>query len=180
MMNLKLMQDGIAMLLDGMGIDLQDPNFVDTPRRVARMYSEMLSPQENNWATFPAKRTDMIILRSHRIVAICPHHLQPAELSCCIGYIPHKLVLGLSKLARVAEEQLVRPVLQEDLTDAIADALEQRLDPKGIGVVLTGVHGCIRFRGVESQGDVVTSAMRGVLLLNPAARSEFLQLIGRP
>jgi len=62
----------------------------------------------------------------------------------------------------------------------VADSIHDKLDPKGVGVVLAGVHGCMRFRGVRSDGDVVTSVMRGVLLLNPAARTEFLQIIGRP
>jgi len=80
----------------------------------------------------------------------------------------------------VVEEQLTRPILQEDLTQQVAQALHDRLKPKGVGVVLIGTHGCMRYRGIESEGDVVTSAMRGELLLNPVARSEFLQLIGTP
>jgi GTP cyclohydrolase I len=174
------MRQGIVLLLKGMGVDLEDPNFKGTPERVAKMYQEMLTPQENSWATFPARKSDMIVLRGHKVIALCPHHLQVVEIKACVGYIPGKTVLGLSKLARVVEQHLTTPVLQEDLADSIADSLEEHLDPKGIGVVLTGVHGCLRFRGVESDGDVVTSVMRGVLLLNPTARSEFLQIVGRP
>lgn len=179
-MNLVDMEKGIALFLTGMGLDLNDPNYNDTPGRVARMYAEMLTPEENNWRTFPAERSDLVILRGHRIVAICPHHLQPVELRCCIGYIPNKLTCGLSKLARAAEEQLTRPIMQEDLGHAIADSLEAKLEPKGVAVVLAGVHGCMRFRGIRSTGDVITSEMRGVFLLNPAARTEFLDLVGTP
>jgi GTP cyclohydrolase I len=78
------------------------------------------------------------------------------------------------------EVQLDMPIMQEDLAHDIANALDEKLQPKGVGVVITGIHGCMRFRGVMSDGDVVVSAMKGILLLNPAARSEFLQLIGRP
>jgi GTP cyclohydrolase I len=163
-----------------MGDDRTSPDFVDTPKRVARLYAEMLTPAPNNWATFPAAASDMIILRGHKVIAICPHHLQPVEIKCYIGYVPHKKVLGLSKLARVVEEQLTRPQTQEELAEAVAEALDLRLEPKGVGVVLAGVHGCMRFRGVHTDGDVITSVMRGVLLLNASARSEFLQLIGRP
>ena len=168
------------MLLEGMGVDLKDPNFKDTPARVAKMYREMLSPRANNWMTFPAKASDLIILRGHRVIAICPHHLQPVEIRACVGYIPGKKTIGLSKLARVIEEQLTAPMMQEDLAEAVADAIDKKLDPKGVGVVLAGVHGCMRFRGVRTSGDVITSVMKGVLLLNSAARSEFLQLIGSP
>lgn len=179
-MNLRKMEAAITALLDGMGIDLTEANFVDTPRRVAKMYAEMLTPETNNWATFPATSSDLVILRGHRVIALCPHHLQPVEFRCYVGYIPNDSTLGLSKLARVIEEQLTRPIMQEELAEQVAEAIDLRLKPKGVGVVLAGVHGCMRFRGVESEGDVVTSVMRGVLLLNPTARGEFLQLIGRP
>jgi GTP cyclohydrolase I len=179
-MNQKMMEKGVELLLRGMGVDPSDPNFEGTPGRVARMFKEMLTPEANNWSTFPAKASDLIILRGHKVVAVCPHHLQPVEIRCAIGYIPHKETLGLSKLARVVEEQLTIPIMQEDLAEAVATALQQKIDPKGVGVVLAGVHGCMRYRGIRSSGDVITSVMKGVLLLNPAARSEFLQLIGSP
>ena len=179
-MNLARMANGVRELLHGMGVDLDDPNFEKTPDRVAKMYAEMLSPQLNNWTTFPAAASDMIVLRGHRVVGLCPHHLQPVVFTCNVCYIPNELTVGLSKLARVCEEQLTRPIMQEDFANGIADMLNDKLKPKGVGVVVSGVHGCMRFRGVESEGDVVSSVMRGVLLLNPAARTEFLQLIGRP
>jgi GTP cyclohydrolase I len=70
--------------------------------------------------------------------------------------------------------------MQEDLAHAIAESLDTNLEPKGVGVVLTGVHGCMKFRGVQTDGDVVSSVMKGVFLLNPTAREELLMLIGRP
>jgi GTP cyclohydrolase I len=142
------------------------------------MFREMLTPQRNNWRTFPTTASDLVVLRNHRVVALCPHHLQPVEFKCNVGYIPGDKTVGLSKLARAVEEQLFRPILQEDLAERVAQEIEKRLRPKGTGVVLVGRHGCMSFRGVESDGDVVVSVMKGVLLLNPAARSEFLQLIG--
>lgn len=171
------MAQGVRLILEGMGVDLTDPNYRETPKRVARMYASMLSPQKNNWKTFPAQRSDLVILRKHRVFALCPHHLLPVELTCYVGYIPNKRVLGLSKLARVIEEQLTAPILQEDLAHGIADALDRRVEPKGIGVVLIGVHGCMRFRGVESTGDISTSVVRGALLHEPSARAEFFQLL---
>jgi len=179
-MNQKLMSRGVELILKGMGVDLDDPNFRGTPRRVARMYQEMMTPCESHWATFPASTSDLVLLRGHKVVGLCPHHLQPVELTCSVGYIPNTLTVGLSKLARVVEQQLVMPILQEDLASDVANALDEKLNPKGVGVVISAVHGCMRFRGVKSEGDVVVSVMKGVLLLNPSARMEFLQLIGRP
>lgn len=179
-MNLAKMEKGVLFLLQGMGVDITDPNFRATPYRVAKLYKEMLTPARNNWRTFPATNSDLIVLRGHKVIAICPHHLQPVVLTCHVGYIPAKKTLGLSKLARAVEEHLTKPMLQEDLANVVADTLHRRLEPKGVGVVLSGQHGCMVFRGVKSDGDVVTSVMRGVLLLNPMARGEFLQLIGRP
>jgi GTP cyclohydrolase I len=174
------MAKGVRILLEGMGVDLKDANFRGTPERVAKMYAEMLTPPHNNWTTFPAESADMIIIRNHNVTAICPHHLMPVDVTAYVGYIPNELTVGLSKLARVIEEQLTTPLMQEDLGHLIANTLEEKLHPKGVGVVLACVHGCMKFRGVETHGDVVTSIMRGVFLHVPSARSEFLQLIGRP
>lgn len=178
-MNEKQISTGIRLVLIGMGVDPDsDANFRGTPARVAKMYKELLSPKKNSWATFPASSSDLVILRRHRVIALCPHHLMPVDLQCSVGYIPRKTVVGISKLARAVEEHLTKPMLQEDLAHAVADSLVAHLEPRGVGVVLTGVHGCMRFRGVKSEGDIVVSAMRGELQLNPTARSEFFQVLG--
>jgi len=179
-MDIKKMEKGVELLLDGMGVDRDDLNFRGTPARVARMFREMCTPTESHWAAFPASSSDLVLLRGHRVVGLCPHHLQPVEYTCSVGYVPNELTVGLSKLARVVEQQLVAPILQEDLANDVADALNEKLKPKGVGVVIAGRHGCMAFRGVRTDGDVVVSVMKGVLLLNPAARMEFLQLTGRP
>jgi len=179
-MNIKQMTKGIELVLRGMGVSLKDPNFAETPERVAKMYAEMLTPEVAHWNVFPAKQSDLVLLRGHKVVGLCPHHLQPVEYRCYVGYLPNKLTVGLSKLARVIESMLDKPIMQEDLANDIADTLQQKLEPKGVGVILAGIHGCMRNRGVKSEGDVVVSVMRGTLLLNPAARAELQQLIGRP
>lgn len=173
------MEKGVELILRGMGADLNDPNFTATPRRVARMFEELLTPEKNSWATFPARAADMVVLTGHKVTGLCPHHLQPVEITAHVGYIPNKLTVGLSKLARAVEDSLTRPIMQEELADEVADVLEKRLEPKGCGVILSGVHGCMRHRGVKTDGVVVTSVMRGVFLLNPTARMEFMQLVGR-
>ena len=182
MRDIEQMEQGLAKLLDGwLGVEWRtDQNFEGTPGRVARMYLEMTSPPANNWKTFPAHAADVVLMRGHRVFALCPHHLLPVELKAYVAYIPNKLTLGLSKLARVVEQHLTKPVLQEALAHAVANSIDEVLEPKGVGVILAGVHGCMRCRGVESDGDVVSSVMKGVFLLNPAARMELMQLIGRP
>lgn len=178
-LNLPLMSRGVELLLQGMGVDLSDRNYSGTPGRVARMYAELFTPQQNNYATFPERHDSMVVLRGHLVHGVCPHHLVPVEMRVYVGYIPHKEVLGLSKLARVAEEPLTGPVLQEVYTDTVADLLLERMEAKGVGVVVSGRHGCMRHRGVKSDADVVTSAMRGLFMTNGATRDEFLRIIGR-
>lgn len=182
MINTELLVKGAELILQGMGVDMNDENFRDTPQRVAKMYKEMLTPDENNWAEFPAgtHSNGMIILRGHRVYALCPHHLLPVELTAYVAYIPNDKVLGLSKLARVVEQHLTQPIMQETLGDLTARTLDEQLKPKGVAVVLSGTHGCMRYRGVETTGDVVTSALRGLFIHSPAAREEFLSLIGMP
>lgn len=179
-LNMELLEKGALTLLQGMGVNLEDSNFRDTPKRVARMYAQLLTPQENNWKTFPSPTKGMIVLRNHRVFALCPHHLLPVELKAYVAYIPADKVLGLSKLARVVEQQLTEPIMQEELGDKTADALVRALEPQGVMVVLAGEHGCMKYRGIETTGDVVTSTVRGLFMHAQQVRDEFLRLIGTP
>lgn len=180
MIDQKKIAKGIRLVLEGMNVDLKDSNFRDTPARVARMYAEMLSPQKNNWASFPTPTSGMIVLRGHKIWCLCPHHLLPVELRAYVAYIPSKKVLGLSKLARAVEQHLTTPIMQEELGDRTADTLVNQLLPQGVAVVLAGEHGCMRIRGIETTGDVVTAAVRGLFVHSTATRDEFYRIIGRP
>lgn len=179
-MNLKQMEQGVLLLLKGMGLNPAEANYRGTPGRVARMYKELLTPKESRWSFFPAASSDLVLLRRHQVVGLCPHHLLPIEYSCSVGYIPAKRTVGLSKLARIVETQCVIPLLQEDLTHNVALALEEQLQPRGVGVITAGRHGCMTFRGVKTNGDVVVSVMRGIFHTDAAARTELLDLIGRP
>lgn len=179
-MNRKQMEQGVRLLLKGMDCDLKDPNFAETPQRVAKMYLELLTPTKNNFKDFPQAHGSLVLLRGHELFGICPHHLLPFKMRAYLGYIPNKRVLGLSKLARLLEEHRTKPVLQEAFTDNVAHDLFTRTDARGSGCIIVGQHGCMQCRGVKTTGDVVTSSMHGVFLLNPTAREEFLRLIGRP
>jgi GTP cyclohydrolase I len=178
-LNPRKMEAGVKLLLEGMGVDLTAPDYVDTPGRVARMYTELFTPPKNNMATFPAEHPGLVLLRNHRLFGVCPHHLLPFEMRMHIGYIPNKKVLGLSKLARVAEEHLTAPILQEQFTNVVAYDLFKRTEAKGAGVIISAEHGCMQCRGVKTTGDIVTSSMHGVFLLFEAPRAELLQLIGK-
>lgn len=178
--NQRLIEQGVRLILKGINADLDDRNYKGTPKRVARMYKEIFSPPQNNLRTFEEHHEHMVILRGHRIFGMCPHHLLPVEMRVSIGYIPGKRVLGLSKLARCVEEHLTEPILQEALTDRIAGTLQDRLEPLGVAVVIVGVHGCMRYRGVRTTGDVLTSSVSGVFRNVPSAKEEFLRLIGAP
>lgn len=178
-MNQRLMEEGVRTLLKGIGVDLDGPNYRDTPRRVSKMYRELFSPARNNLRSFPSTYGGIVVLRDHRVVGVCPHHLMPVHMRVYLGYLPAKRKLGLSKLARAVEEHLTGPVLQEDFTERVATSLEERLDPKGVGVVISARHGCMQSRGVRTHADVVTSSMRGVFLNNPTVRAEFEWIIGR-
>lgn len=176
------MAKGVDLILKGMGVDQTDSNFRDTPARVAKLYAEMLTPKVNNWTTFPSPATGMIVLRGHRVFALCPHHLMPVELKAYVAYIPKKKVLGLSKLCRVVEQHLTKPIMQEELAREVADSLwhHNTLDPQGVAVVLAGQHGCMRYRGVETDGDVVVPELRGLFLHSESTREEFYAIVGRP
>jgi GTP cyclohydrolase I len=142
------------------------------------MYAELFSPKPCKFTVFPESHDSMIVLRGHDVHGICPHHLLPVHMRVYLAYIPNGKVLGLSKLARLVESRLSQPVLQETFTDSIVNDLQSRLGPKGVSCIVVGRHGCMQHRGVRTTGDVVTSAISGVFVTNPSAKSEFLRIVG--
>jgi GTP cyclohydrolase I len=176
----ELIKQGVTRILVGIGVDPHsDPNFLDTPARVARMYKELLTPNHNSMRVFEEKHDNMVVLRGHEVHGLCPHHLVPVTMRVYLGYIPHARVLGLSKLARACEDILTQPIMQEAYTDAVVQHLHETLAPLGVACVVVGKHGCMYHRGVRSDADVVTSCMKGVFLRHSSAKDEFLRLIGR-
>lgn len=177
-MNEELIKEGVGMILQGLGVDESDRNFKDTPERVVRVYKELFESESLALPEYEEEYDEMVILRGHVSWGICPHHLLPVKYVSSLGYIPTRGVIGLSKLARIVDTAIDGPILQESLAPRIVDRLME-LKALGAGCVVIGEHGCMRMRGVRTMGDVVTSAMRGVLLTKPEARSEFLNLISR-
>ena len=166
-------------ILDLLEVDKTDMNYLDTPRRVARMLIEDFTPKPFAWATFNQDYNQMVVMRNHITFTRCPHHLERVRLNVSIGYIPNKRLLGLSKLPRLADSLAVGCNLQEALTNKIAEELWNVLNPLGVGVFVLGQHNCMQARGVHTTGDVITSSFRGCMLEEGPARAEFLDLIRR-
>ena len=144
------------------------PDDVPAPRRLGEIESDGAESYD-----------EMVLVKNIPIYSQCEHHLVPFFGVAHIAYIPNGKIVGLSKLSRVADIFARRLQVQERLTNQIADALEDNLQPRGIAVVLECRHLCMEARGICQQGHTtVTSAMRGVLLNNSAARNEFLRLSG--
>ena len=166
-------------LLVALGRDPRDEHLADTPRRVAAAYAELLSPQSFQLTTFPNDEgyDELVLVRDIPFHSLCQHHLLPFTGVAHIGYLPGPRILGLSKLARVVGLFARDLQVQERLTKQIADLLEDRLQPKGVGVVLEAEHLCMSLRGVQATGSrTVTSAVHGRLRDDARSRAEFFAL----
>lgn len=164
-----------------LGIELDDEAMRETPARMARGYAELLTARPFRLTTFANDEgyDELVLARDIPVQSVCEHHLLPFVGVAHIGYLPGRRILGLSKLARVAEHFARRPQVQERLTKQIADWLGEQLDPKGVGVVIEAEHSCMTLRGVQATGSrTVTSTLLGTLRSDPASRQEFLALTG--
>lgn len=172
----------VEALLVALGLDVSTPGLRETPRRVAQMYHEMLTPRPFAPTTFPNLDgyDEMVLTRDVAVGALCEHHLLPFVGVAHIAYVPRERIIGLSKLARVVEFCSRRPQLQERLTVQIADWLEAELAPRGAGVIIDAHHLCMAVRGVKRpETRTTTRALRGLLRDDPTTRHEFLRAAGR-
>ncbi|MGQ9496560.1 MAG: GTP cyclohydrolase I FolE [Thermoanaerobaculaceae bacterium] len=175
----------LEALLDLLGVDRDDPNLKDTPRRVATMYLEMFhglkEGAEPQITTFPNEEgyQAMVMERDIPFYSMCAHHLVPFYGHAHIAYIPDKRIVGLSKVPRILEFYAKRPQIQERLTEQVANYLWQRLEPLGVMVVIEARHLCMEMRGVKKPGTLtVTSAIRGAFE-SAKVREEFLGFLNR-
>jgi GTP cyclohydrolase IA len=169
----------VAELLAALGQDPSSEQLLDTPRRVAASYAELLTPAPFTLTTFPNDEgyDELVLARAIPFASLCQHHLLPFTGVAHIGYLPADRILGLSKLARVVERFARRLQLQERLTTQVADWLQDQLVPKGVGVVLEAEHQCMSLRGVRAAGArTVTSTLHGRLRSDPRSRQEFFAL----
>jgi GTP cyclohydrolase I len=160
-------------------MDLSTEALVETPRRMAAAYAEMLAPRPFELTTFPNDEgyDELVLARSIPVQSVCEHHLLPFIGIAHVGYLPGARILGLSKLARVVELFARRPQVQERLTKQVADWLQDNLSPRGVGVVVEAEHLCMTVRGVRAPATTtITSTLHGLLREDPRSRGEFLSL----
>lgn len=170
----------VADLLVALGQGADDEHLLDTPRRVADAYHELLTPRSFNVTTFPNDEgyDELVLARDIPFVSLCEHHLLPFVGHAHVGYLPDTRILGLSKLARVVELFSRRLQLQERLTQQVANWLRDNLAPHGVGVVVEAEHQCMSLRGAGATGArTITSALHGVVRDDPRSRGEFLALV---
>ena len=167
-----------------LGEDPERDGLQGTPKRVAHALRFLTSGYRQNLdevinsAYFSVAYDEMIIVKDIEVFSLCEHHLLPFFGKCHIAYIPDKKVVGLSKLPRLVNFYARRLQLQERLSSQIAQAIWEKLEPQGVGVIVEARHLCMLMRGVEKQhSTAVTSAMLGSFRDNPQTRQEFLALV---
>ena len=175
-----------AILEEGLGLDLSDPNFIDTPNRVAKSYQEIFSGLANTkedveqlfTTCFPTDYKGMVFEKNIVVFSMCPHHFLPVRYEVAVGYIPTDCGIGLSKLVRIVELLAKKPELQESYTEEIVELMETHMRTEGAICMVRGEHYCMQMRGVR-QKDVVstTSAARGAFLTQPELELKFYNLI---
>lgn len=183
-MNLKKIEKGVRLILEGIGEDTERPGLKDTPDRVARMYQEIFSgletPTEELLKTIEGESHDeMVLLKDIPFYSVCEHHLLPFIGKVHVAYIPSGgKIVGLSELVKAVEVLAKRLQVQERLTTQLADLIMNKLKPKGAMVIVDAEHLCISMRGVKTPGSrTVTSAVRGIFRTKQSTRDELLELI---
>lgn len=179
--------EAVKMLLSTVGEDVNREGLLDTPKRVAKMYTELFAgyaedPVAILGTTFKdEKHQELVLVRDIAYFSHCEHHMVPFHGVVHIAYIPNGSIVGLSKLARLVEVFARRLQVQERLTSQIADTIEEVLNPLGVAVIMTGEHMCMTMRGVKKPGaKTTTSAMRGVFLDDKNnARMELMMLLNQ-
>lgn len=173
---------GIRQMIESTGVQWHE-GLDDTPKRVMKAFAEMTSgysmdPAQILARTFPGENYDeLVIVPGIQFVSLCEHHLLPFTGSVVVAYIPRDRVIGLSKLPRLVECFARRLQVQERMTVQIADAIDEHLKPRGVGVVVRAKHACMTCRGVrQPEAEMVTSVMRGALRDKPEARAELMGL----
>lgn len=185
MVDQEKVRQAVRLLLEGIGEDPTREGLVETPDRVARMYTELAGGMDQDASehlskTFTVASNDLVIERDITFYSLCEHHLLPFYGRAAIGYVPDGRVAGLSKLARTVEVFARRLQLQEQLTSQVADALMEHLKPRGVIVFMEAEHMCMTMRGVQKPGTkTATLARRGVFETDPALEARFFRMLER-
>ena len=178
-------KQGVRLLLEGIGEDVDREGLLETPDRIARMCEQIFGGLQENPdihlnKQFHATNNNLVLEKDITFYSVCEHHLLPFYGKAHVAYIPDGRVAGLSKLARTVEVFARRPQIQENMTAQIADALEQYLKPKGVMVMIEAEHMCMTMRGVQKPGSkTVTTIVRGVFAEDYSLQQTFLQMVHR-
>ena len=178
-------EQAVRTLIEWAGDDPTREGLLETPKRVAKAYRELFAgyeadPREYLQRTFEevGGYDELVVLRDIRVVSFCEHHMLPFLGTAHVGYLPSDRVVGISKLARVVNGFARRLQIQEKLTAEIAEAIQDILQPKGVGVVIVSEHSCMTMRGINTPGShLTTSTLRGDIRDNPSTRAEFFNLV---
>jgi GTP cyclohydrolase I len=178
----------VRTLIQWAGDDPDREGLLDTPARVARSYKELFAGYETDPKEYLERTFDevggydeLVILKDIRVVSFCEHHMLPFLGKAHVGYLPRNRVVGISKLARVVHGFARRLQIQEKLTAQVAGAIQEILDPKGVGVVIVSEHSCMTMRGVNTPGSrLTTSHLLGEVRDDPRTRQEFFDLVHSP
>ena len=183
-MNLKKIEKGVRLILEGIGENTERAGLKGTPERVAKMYKEIFSgletPTEEILKAIEGESHDeMVLLKDIPFYSVCEHHFLPFIGKVHVSYIPSGgKIVGLSELVKAVEVLSKRPQVQERLTTQLADLIMSKLKPKGAMVIIDAEHLCISMRGVKRPGSrTVTSAVRGIFRTKQSTREELLELI---
>lgn len=183
-MDLKKIERGVRLILEGIGEDTDRPGIRETPSRVARMYQEIFSgletPTEEILKHIEGEsHEELVLLKDIPFYSICEHHLLPFFGRGHIAYIPDKgRIVGIGELAKALEIFAKRPQVQERLTAQLADVIMEKLRPKGAMVIIDAEHLCLSMRGMKKPGSrIVTSAVRGIFRRKQSTREELLALL---
>lgn len=168
MIDEKKIQEGIRLILEGIGEDVNRPGLIDTPKRISNMYKEIYGGMYEDVSvhlqkTFDAINNELVLEKDITFYSTCEHHLLPFYGKAHIAYIPEDKVVGLSKLARTVDVFARRAQIQEQMTAQIAEAIMTHLHPKGVMVILQAEHMCMTMRGIKKPGSqTMTYVCRGM------------------
>lgn len=170
--------------LEAIGEDPDREGLQRTPHRVAKAWNALTAGYQMTLAdavgsgVFAAEGSEMVIVKDIEFYSMCEHHMLPFYGRAHIAYIPNKKILGLSKFARIVDLYSRRLQVQERITTQVADAVGELLEPKGVAVLMEGIHLCMAMRGVQKQNSsTTTSAMRGAFRNDPRTRAEFMSAV---
>ncbi|WP_374471527.1 GTP cyclohydrolase I FolE [Phenylobacterium sp.] len=175
----------VRTLIEWAGDDPEREGLLETPKRVAKAYRELFAGYDVDPREYLARTFDevggydeLVVLRDIPVVSMCEHHMLPFLGKAHVGYLPDRRVVGISKLARVVHGFARRMQIQEKLTAQVAEAIQDILQPKGVGVVIVSEHSCMTMRGVNTPGTrLTTSHLLGGVRDDPRTRQEFFELV---